>query len=100
MAESTTSTNRSPSAPVDETARGPVDGTALGRAMGLLWAGAVVALGLMGRRGWGDEWRDLLSDVYLGHDSTPAGLATGAVWAFADAFIGATLLAWLYNRFR
>ncbi|MDG5776214.1 bacteriophage holin [Haloarculaceae archaeon H-GB2-1] len=78
----------------------PVDGRALGRAMGLLWAGAVVALGLAARRGWGDEWRDLLSDVYLGYDSTNRGVAVGAVWAFADGFVGAYLLAKLYNLFR
>lgn len=77
-----------------------VDGTALGNAMGLLWAGAVVVLGLTARRGWGDEWRDLLADVYLGYDSTNQGLVVGAVWAFADGFAGAYLLAWFYNRFR
>jgi hypothetical protein len=77
-----------------------VDGVALGRAMGLLWAGAVVVLGLVARRGWGDEWRDLLADVYLGYDSTARGLVIGAVWAFVDGFVGASLLAWLYNWFR
>ena len=77
-----------------------VDGKALGRAVGLLWAGAVVVLGITARLGWGDEWRDLLSDVYLGYDSTPSGITIGAVWAFVDGFVGAYLLAWLYNLFR
>jgi len=77
-----------------------VDGKALGKATGLLWAGAVVVLGLTARRGWGEEWRDLLSDVYLGYDSTNRGLVLGAVWAFVDGFVGASLLAWLYNLFR
>lgn len=77
-----------------------VDGKALGKAMGLLWAGAVVVLGLTSRRGWGEEWQDLLSDVYLGYDSTNRGLLLGAVWAFADGFAGAYFLAWLYNRFQ
>ncbi|MEF8807917.1 bacteriophage holin [Natronomonas sp.] len=77
-----------------------VDGKALGKAMGLLWAGAVVVLGLTACRGWGEEWRDLLSDVYLGYDSTRQGLVVGAGWAFADAFVGAYLLAWLYNLFQ
>lgn len=77
-----------------------VDGKALGKAMGSLWAGVVIVLGLTARRGWGDEWRDLLSDVYLGYDSTNQGLMAGAVWAFADGFVGAYLLAWLYNLFR
>lgn len=84
---------------MSSTATDQVDGTALGRAMGVLWASAVVMLGVAARYGWGDEWRDLLADVYLGYDSTRKGLAAGALWAFADAFIGAYLLAWLYNRF-
>lgn len=78
---------------------GNVDGNALGRAMGVLWAGAVVVLGVAARRGWGDEWRDLLADVYLGYDSPDQGLVIGAVWAFVDAYVGAYLLAWLYNVF-
>ncbi|QSG13502.1 putative membrane protein (plasmid) [Halapricum desulfuricans] len=77
-----------------------MDGKALGKAMGLLWAGAVVVLGLTAREGWGEEWHDLLSDVYLGYDSTNQGLVIGAIWAFADGFVGAYLLAWLYNLFQ
>jgi len=79
---------------------GGVDGSALARAVGVLWAGAVLGLGLTARRGWGDEWRDLLADVYVGYDSTDRGLLVGALWAFADGFVGAYLLAGLYNRFR
>ncbi|MFT4946820.1 MAG: hypothetical protein ACI8TL_001057 [Natronomonas sp.] len=79
---------------------GQADARALGKAMGLLWAGAVVVLGVTARRGWGDEWRDLLADVYLGYDSTIKGLVVGSLWAFADAFVGAYTLAWLYNRIR
>lgn len=67
--------------------------------MGLRWAGAVVVLGLSARKGWGVEWRDMLSDGYLGYDSTGNGLVIGATWGFVDAFVGAYLLAWLYNRF-
>ena len=77
-----------------------VDGTAFGMAMGTLWAGAVVFLGLTARLGWGEKWRDLLADVYIGYNSTSRGLAVGAGWAFVDGFVGAYLLAWLYNRFR
>jgi|AntRauMinimDraft_3_1070383.scaffolds.fasta_scaffold00200_22 hypothetical protein len=60
-----------------------VDGEVLGKATGSLWAEAVVMLGLTARQGWG-EWHDLLSDVYLGYDSSNQGLVVGAVWAFAD----------------
>jgi hypothetical protein len=77
-----------------------VDGRALGVAMGLLWSGAIVVLGITARVGWGDDWRELLADVYLGYDSTSKGLVVGSFWAFADAFVGAYTLAWLYNRIR
>jgi hypothetical protein len=73
---------------------------ALGKAAGVLWAGGVVFLGLLARWHWGEEWRDLLADVYLGYDSTTRGLLLGALWAFLDGFIAAYLLARLYNRFR
>jgi hypothetical protein len=83
-----------------DTSSDGVDSVALGKAMGFLWAGAVVVLGLAARLGWGDEWRDLLADVYLGYDSTGKGLTVGAAWAFADGFVGAYLLGRLYDRFR
>ncbi|MFB6141802.1 MAG: bacteriophage holin [Halorientalis sp.] len=76
-----------------------LDARALGRAAGLLWAAAVVALGLLARSGWGDQWRDLLADSYPGYDSSPRGLAIGAVWAFVDGFVGGSLLGLLYNAF-
>ena len=85
---------------MDESSETRVDETALGSAVGVLWAGGVVVLGLTARLGWGDKWRDMLSDVYIGYDSTPRGITMGAVWAFVDGFVGAYLLAWLYNRFR
>lgn len=77
-----------------------VDGEALGKAMGLLWAGAVAVLGMRARRGWGEDWQALLSDVSPGSDSATTGGVIGAVWAFADGFVGAYLLAWLYNLFQ
>ncbi|SEO08776.1 hypothetical protein SAMN05216388_100819 [Halorientalis persicus] len=83
-----------------DTSSDGVDALALGKAMGSLWAGAVVVLGVAARLGWGDEWRDLLADVYLGYDSTAKGLTVGAAWAFADGFVGAYLLARLYDLFR
>lgn len=78
----------------------PVDLAAIGTATGVWWALAVVLLGVTARWGWGDRWRDLLSDVYRGYDSTPGGLVVGAIWAFVDGFVAASSLAWLYNRFQ
>ena len=74
-----------------------LDPTALGLAVGLTWAIAIAALGVASRFGWGDGWRKLLADVYVGYeDHTAAGIA----WGLVDGFVGGYLLGWLYNRFR
>ncbi|MFB6178528.1 MAG: bacteriophage holin [Halorientalis sp.] len=76
-----------------------VNARALALAVGVLWAGAVTVLGITSRIGWGDRWRSLLADVYVGYDETITGTLIGAVWAFVDGFTGGYLLAWLYNKF-
>lgn len=76
-----------------------IDPTALGLAMGTLWAGGVAALGLVSRNGWGEELREAIASVYLGYDETDRGILVGALWGFADALIAGVLLGWLYNAF-
>ncbi|MFB6112806.1 MAG: bacteriophage holin [Halodesulfurarchaeum sp.] len=82
-----------------ESQSGSVDGIALAKSLAIMWAAAVVLLGLLARYDWGTEWRDLISDVYLGYDSSRQGLVVGSLWAFADGFLGGYFLAWLYNKF-
>jgi len=76
-----------------------VNPRALGFALAVLWAGAVAVLGITSRIGWGDRWRDLLADVYVGYDESASGTVVGAAWAFADGFAGGYALGWLYNKF-
>jgi len=76
-----------------------LDARAFGLAFGVLWAGAVVALGVAARVGWGRRWQRLLADVYRGYDETGTGLVLGAIWAFLDAFSGGYAFARLYDRF-
>jgi len=76
-----------------------LDARAFGLACGALWSGAVVALGLAARVGWGRRWQRLLADVYRGYDETPSGLVIGALWAFFDGGTGGYALARLYDRF-
>lgn len=77
-----------------------LDSRAFALACGLLWSGAVVALGIVARVGWGRRWERLLADVYRGYSESVPGLAVGAVWAFVDGFTGGYAFAWLYNRLR
>jgi len=76
----------------------PIDRTALGLTAAIVWAGAVVVLGITSRIGWGDRWRRLLADVYVGYDESLPGLVVGAVWAAVDGFVGGWLVATVYDR--
>ena len=73
------------------------DATALGLALGLTWAIAIAAIGVASRFGWGDGWRELLADVYVGYEEHTA---VGIAWGLVDGFVGGYLIGWLYNRFR
>lgn len=77
-----------------------LDTAAFGLACGLLWSGAVAALGITARFGWGKRWERLLADFYRGYNETTSGLVTGALWAFFDGLSGGYAFAWLYNSLR
>lgn len=81
----------------DESEPAALDPLALGVTGGLTTAVWVVSIGVLARFGWGDRWRDLFADLYLGYDSSATGLAVGAAWAFVDGFTVGAGFAWLYN---
>ncbi|WP_265111101.1 bacteriophage holin [Halosolutus halophilus] len=71
---------------------------AFGLACGIFWAGAVAAIGLTARVGWGKRWEELLADMYRGFNETRSGLIIGAGWAFLDGFTSGYVVASLYDR--
>ena len=76
-----------------------LDALRLGAAFGIVWAAGVIALALWARLfGWGGPAVDLLASVYVGYAATWLGLAAGALWGFADGFIGGFFVGWVYNR--
>ncbi|SEH18124.1 hypothetical protein SAMN04487967_3657 [Natronorubrum sediminis] len=75
-----------------------LDPNAFGLACGIFWAGAVAAIGLTARVGWGKRWEELLADMYRGFNETRSGLVIGAGWAFLDGFTSGYIVASLYNR--
>ncbi|MFB6253534.1 MAG: bacteriophage holin [Halobacteriaceae archaeon] len=77
---------------------GPIDKTAFSATCAIVWASYVAIIGVMARFGWGERWRSLLSDVYIGFDKTVSGIGIGAAWGALDGFIGGWLIATLYNR--
>jgi hypothetical protein len=76
-----------------------VNPRALGLAAGTLWGTVVLLLALLSRTGWGEQWRVLLGDAYIGYDETITGSLIGAGWGFVDGAIAGVALGWLYNRF-
>ncbi len=70
-----------------------------GLAFGFIWAFGAFLLGIMAAlSGWGITIVEVLSSLYIGYSPTFVGSIAGAVWGFADGFIFAALVAWLYNR--
>jgi len=75
-----------------------LDVTRLGLALGIVWGGGVLLLGLMAAAwDWGTPAVALLGSLYLGYAPTAAGILTGTLWGLADGFICGALIAWLYN---
>ena len=66
-------------------------------ACGTLWGLAVFGLGIFDMFGWGTKFLEVLSSLYIGYAPTLVGVFIGAIWAFADGFVGGAVLAWVYN---
>ena len=75
-----------------------LDAVKFGLACGLVWAGAVLCLGLMGDYlHWGIGMVKGLGSLYLGYKPTLGGAVVGMVWAFFDGGSGGWAVATLYN---
>ena len=74
-----------------------------GLACGIVAALCVLFTTLAGVYGWFGGltlWNLLLADVYgsFGYVRSVGGAFLGAVYGFIDTFIGAFVLAWIYNK--
>jgi hypothetical protein len=73
----------------------------LALAAGLLWSGAVLAVGLanMARPDYGGAFLSLIASIYPGyHPGSGIGsVIMGTLYGLADGAIGGALFAWLYN---
>ena len=74
-----------------------IDRVALGGAIALVWAGYVGLVGVLARLGWGERWRSILSDVYIGFDETTRGIGVGIGWAALDGLLAGWTVATVYN---
>lgn len=72
----------------------------LGFSVGILWGLYVFLIGLLAwLSGYGIEFVKFLGGIYIGYAPTLGGSLAGAVWGFVKGFVGAALVAWLYNCF-
>ena len=77
-----------------------LDAKACGLALGTLWAGGIIFMGLLAMVcSWAMPFVDILAVMYRGYSASIIGSLIGALWGFVDAFIGGFLFAWLYNKF-
>lgn len=76
-----------------------LDIKAFGLSLGIIWSLGVFLIGILSLLlNWGIPFVDLLSSFYKGYSATLTGSFIGAIWGFADAFVGGILFAWLYNK--
>lgn len=76
---------------------------ALAISAGLLWGGAILAVGLanMCWTGYGVAFLNMAGSVYPGYtpDGSLGSVITGTLYALVDGGVAGALLAWLYNLF-
>jgi len=75
--------------------------TALALTAGLIWGGAVLAVGLanLAWPGYGRAFLDLMASIYPGYrpGSGIGSVVTGTLYALVDGSIGGVVFGWLYN---
>ena len=70
-----------------------------GVACGVVWTLGVVSIAIAQNFGIWHKIYELLIDCYIGFEATSVlGYLRGLVWSFSDAFIGGSLLAYIYNK--
>ena len=77
---------------------GKISPIAFGLSLGIIWAVSVIILSLLALYfSYGLGMIEFFTSVYFGYELTLLGIAIGALWSFADGFIGGFLIAWVYN---
>jgi hypothetical protein len=71
----------------------------LGVAGGIIWGVCMFISTLLSVYfGYATDFLHAMSGIYPGYTISLWGSVAGLVYGFLDAFIGLSLLAWLYNR--
>jgi len=70
-----------------------------GLALGCTWGFAQLIVGWFGAAGWGNDYIDIMSSLYLGYNPTFFGGIVGGIWGFIIGFIFGVVFAYLYDLF-
>ena len=73
-----------------------VKGLALG--FGILLSLYVFLIGMASMLGWGTEFVEVFSSLYIGFGPSFLGSLIGAAWGFVDGVIGGAIIALIYNK--
>ena len=77
-----------------------LDPKAFGLALGILWGGSLIFMGLLAMTcSWAHPFVNGIGVKYIGYEISIVGALIGGLWGFIDAGLGGVLLAWLYNKF-
>ncbi len=68
-------------------------------ALGAVWALGVLFVGWVSSFGWGVNFVDVMSSMYIGYKPSFLGGIIGAIWAFVDGAICGAIIAVVYNAF-
>jgi len=70
---------------------------ALAIGVGASWAICMLISGWASMFGWGVNFVEAMSSVYVGFAPTFLGGIIGAIWGFIDGAIGGAIIAFVYN---
>lgn len=74
-----------------------LDVKALALGGGVLWAAYIILAGWGSIFGWGTNFVNAFSNLYIGYGSSWAGGLIGGLWGFLDGAIAGLVIALVYN---
>ncbi|MFH1710463.1 MAG: bacteriophage holin [bacterium] len=76
-----------------------IDSIRLGVAVGIIWAGGVLFLGLLvSFFNWGTILMQSLASIYKGYGPSLGGIIIGTIWALIDGFCAGFFFGWVFNK--
>jgi len=77
-----------------------LNASAFGLAFGIIWAIVIFIVAIIGIwSDWCGGFLQMMSSIYVGTSASWGGAFIGLIWGFVDGFIGAWLIALVYNAF-